>query len=100
MSTLIGLSIPTEKIDKSKLVTKDGKTYLNITVSINDQKDKFGNDVSAWHTQSKEQRDAKEQRTFIGNGKVLYQKDAATNDAKKPYEAKSPINQTDDDLPF
>jgi hypothetical protein len=69
---IIGLSIDFEKISKEDLVK--GK-YLNLTLTINDQKDKFDNDGSIIIAQSKEQREAKAQKRYVGNAKVLFSKD-------------------------
>ena len=65
MPHLISLSI-----DKTK-VTKDGK-YLNITIGIADETDQYGNSVSAWEAQTKEERESGEKRTYVGNGRVLF----------------------------
>jgi len=72
MSKLLSLSIDVTKINKSELITGEKGTYLNLTVSLNDEADKFGNTVSAWQSQTKEQREAKANRTFLGNGKVIF----------------------------
>ena len=75
MSKLLSVSIDVSKINKSELISGEKGTYLNLTVSINDTPDKFGNTVSAWQSQTKEQREAKENRNFLGNGKVLFDSD-------------------------
>jgi hypothetical protein len=46
----------------------------SITISVNEKVDNYGNNVSAWITQTKEERDSKAPRTYIGNGKVLFSK--------------------------
>jgi hypothetical protein len=69
---IIGLSIDFEKISKEDLVK--GK-YLNLTLTINDTKDKYDNDGSIIIAQSKEQREAKAQKRYVGNAKVLFSKD-------------------------
>jgi len=92
MSKLLSISLDVTKINKSELVTGAKGTYLNLTVSLNDDSDKFGNTVSAWQSQTKEQREAKENRTFLGNGKVLFDSDVAS----KPSPA--PVQQEVDDL--
>ena len=72
MSKLLSVSIDVTKINKSELITGEKGTYLNLTISLNDDIDKFGNTVSAWQSQTKEQREAKVNRTFLGNGKVIF----------------------------
>jgi len=94
MSKLLSVSLDVTKINKSELITGAKGTYLNLTISLNDEEDKFGNTVSAWQSQSKEQREAKEDRNFLGNGKILFDGDAG----KKPTVKKAePILS---DLPF
>lgn len=50
---------------------KDG-SYKNYTISISDNVDKYGNNVVVYESQTKEQRDAKEKKTYLGNGKVVW----------------------------
>ena len=69
MSTLISGSIDLTKIDKSKL--KDGK-YLQVQISVNDTTDNYGNNVSITVNQTKEEREAKEKKTYLGNAKVVW----------------------------
>lgn len=97
MSVLISASIDLAKIDKTKIFEKDGKKWLNIQVSINDQTDQYGNNVSISINQTKEERDNKANRTYLGNGKVVY-----INGMVKVAEKQdnAPQNANDDDLPF
>lgn len=90
MGKLLGISIDVTKIDKTKI--KDGK-YLNLTVSLNDEPNQYGQDVALWHEQTKEEREAKVQRVFLGNGKTLWSSEGQT--AKAQASASN-----DDDLPF
>mgnify|MGYP003137180347 CR=1 FL=1 len=60
---------------------KDGK-YKNITVKIYDNTDQWGKNVGVWTEQTKEQRDAKEDRDWLGNGKVVWT-DGVVNLAEK-----------------
>lgn len=94
MSKLLSVSLDVTKINKSELITGAKGTYLNLTISLNDEEDKFGNTVSAWQSQSKEQREAKEDRNFLGNGKILFDGDASS----KPKMKKAEL--VHDDLPF
>lgn len=99
MSTLINASIDLTKVDKSKLIK--GK-YLNMTVIVNDDLDKFGNNVAITIQQSREERDLKASKTFLGNGKVVY----TTGDIKVAEKQEKPLQNTSDkfkdvpDLPF
>lgn len=93
MSTLISGSIDLTKIDKSKL--KDGK-YLNVQISVNDTTDNYGNNVAITVNQTKEEREAKEKKTYLGNGKVVWT-DGVVKTAEK-VEAQTETKN--DPLPF
>ena len=69
MAGLISVSLDLSKIDKTKV--KDGK-YLNAVVAIGDETNQYGQNASMYISQSKEEREAKEVRTYIGNGKVVW----------------------------
>ena len=75
MSKLISASIDLSKIDKSKIVEKNGAKYYNITISLNDEKDKYGNDCAIMQEQTKEERLAKEKKVYLGNGKIFWSSD-------------------------
>ena len=95
MAKLIALSIDVTKLDKSKLVKGAKGTYANVTVSVNDEVDQYGNNVSVWEGQTKEEREAKTSRNFLGNGKVVWEGDGGS----KP-SAPTPKDKVEDDLPF
>jgi hypothetical protein len=69
MSTLISLSIDVTKITKSKI--KDGK-YLDVTISVDDQTNQWGKNASIYESQTKEERDSKASKSYIGGGKVVW----------------------------
>lgn len=72
MSALINLSIDVASLPKEKFVTaKNGKVYYNFTVAVNDET-RFGNNVSAFDSQTKEEREAKKAKSYLGNGKVVW----------------------------
>ncbi len=93
MSTLISGSIDLTKIDKSKL--KDGK-YLQVQISVNDTTDNYGNNVSITVNQTKEEREAKEKKTYLGNAKVVW----TDNVIKLADKVDSPSAKVENDLPF
>ena len=69
MAGLVNVSLDLSKIDKTKV--KDGK-YLNAIVAIGDDTNQYGQNASVYISQSKEEREAKDARTYIGNGKVVW----------------------------
>lgn len=76
MAKIVNFSIDLKKIDKSKLIEGKKGTYLNLTASLNDEADAYGNDVAVYVSQSKEEREGKQKRNYLGNGKVVWSSDA------------------------
>jgi hypothetical protein len=98
MSTLINLSIDVTKVTKEAL--SKGK-YLNLTINISDEINQYGQNVAAWEAQTKEDREAKIERNYVGNGKVVYTEglvSAVPTETKKKPAAKKKVDT--DDLPF
>lgn len=94
MSSLLSISIK----------GKDG-TYKNYTISVQDETNEYGQNVAMWIEQSKEEREAKKPRTYIGNGRVLWTDGKIQVAEKKapaePEQAPAPAhNEDEDDLPF
>jgi len=78
MSKIINLSIDFNKLKSlSKVQGKNGAEYINLTLNLNDQKDQYGNDASVTVSQTKEEREAKAKKTFVGNGKIVFDSDKA-----------------------
>jgi len=100
MSAIVNFSINVEDIDKSKLIKGKKGSYLNLTMSINDET-KFGNNASVSISQSKEEREAKEAKTYLGNGKVVWVSDAGVSVAEREQEMSTSTSAaSQDDLPF
>ena len=99
MSTLINLSLRVDQLPKEKFVAgKDGKVYYNFTVAVNDEANQFGQNVSAYDSQTKEEREAKKSKSYIGNGSVIWT-DGNIKAIKK--ENANPVAKEETaDLPF
>ena len=78
MAALTEISIDVKKIDKSKLYKGQ---YLNLVVHTRDELYQYGQNVGVYYSQSKEERDAKEKKQYLGNGKVIWT-DGNINTAK------------------
>lgn len=97
MSTLLNIGIK----------QNDG-SYKNYTLSLNDETNGYGQNVSVWESQSKEQQEAKQQRNFVGNGKVVWtdgnvkvaDKVVTNTDHNKAREIKVNAAEVVADLPF
>ncbi len=101
MSALINYSIRVDKLPKEKFVAgKDGAVYLNLTMSVNDET-RYGNNVGIFVSQTQEEREAKKQKTYVGNGKVVWNNGSIVN-AEKEVEAvqNEPLEAEADGLPF
>ena len=72
MSAIINYKLRVDKLPKEKFVKgKDGAVYYNLTFSIADET-RYGNNVSAFDSQTKEERDAKKPKDYLGNGKIFW----------------------------
>lgn len=95
---LINLSICLSDIPKDRIKLADnGKKYLNITVQDLREADEYGNTHSVYATQTKEEREAKEKRTYIGRGKEFVFQSARPS---VEQVAELPVAEDIDDLPF
>ncbi len=101
MSKLRTFSICLSDIPQDKIINhKNGKQYVNLASYDNDQPDKYGNDFSVWVQQTKEEREAKTNRSYVGNGKIT-QQTAPTPSGKSAPVIDRPTDSTgSDDLPF
>lgn len=101
MAQLLSISIDVTKIKKERLYRGEKGTYLKLTVSVNDEADQFGNTVSAYEEQTKEERDAKAPKNYLGNGKVFWSGESGhtkhTSTSSTPTNTPAPA---DDNLPF
>ena len=102
MASIVKASINLNAIPKEKIfVGKKGK-YLPITITLNDELDQFGNQGPVVVEQTKEERDAKAAKTYLGNVKVVWTNgdnvDVAPRDNQSaPATAPAAAEQ---DLPF
>ena len=106
MASIIKTSINLNNIPKDKIfVGKKGK-YLPITITINDELDQFGNQGPVVVEQTKEERDAKAPKTYLGNVKVVWTNgqnvDTAPRDTNMSAITSAPAAapKVEEDLPF
>lgn len=96
MSELINVSICVSDIPKTRIKqAENGKKYINVTIASRRETDQFGNTHTVFMSQTKEEREAKEARTYIGNGKAVEFKPASPESV-----AQMPPAEAVDDLPF
>jgi len=107
MAGIVNASINLSEIPKDKIIKGKKGEYLPITITINDDFDKFGNQGPITVAQSKEEREDKEPKVYLGNVKVAWTNGNFPD--KAPYEGDGKPLQMDkapqasanpDDLPF
>lgn len=98
MGALINLSLRVDKLPKEKFVQgKDGAVYYNFTIGVNDESNQWGQNVSATDSQTKEEREAKKPKSYLGNGNVVWT-DGNIKLADKKVEVTA--KEVEADLPF
>lgn len=87
--------IPKELISTSD---KNGKKYINLVVAGRKEPDKLGNTLTVFINQTKEEREAKKDKIYIGSGKVF---NFGNNQSTQPNtQVTTPQTDETDDLPF
>lgn len=106
MSSLNSLYIKKETLmTLFHTLDKKGEKGIEITLSINDDVNDYDQNISAYVSQSKEEREAKKQKFYIGNGKTFWTDGKITVAKKKEVHNAEPIPagqvpDQEDDLPF
>ena len=96
MATIINASIDVTKIPKESLIKGKKGTYANVTVFINDET-RFGNNASIAMSMSKEEREAGQEKVWLGNGRVVFT-DGEVALAEREESAPSKVKE--EALPF
>jgi hypothetical protein len=82
-------------------VAKKGDKGVELTISLSDEANQYGQNVSAYVSQTKEQREAKTPRYYVGNGKTYWTDGKITKrEAATPVEDAKVIPADKDGLPF
>ena len=79
----------------AELGIKINGEWHNVTISINDETNEWGKNISVWKSQTKEEREAKADRDYCGNGKVFW-----TSGECKTAERKEEPQEANDGMPF
>lgn len=104
MATILNTSINLSKVPKDKIIEGKKGKYLPVTITINDELDQFGNQGPIVVAQTKEEREAKQKKVYLGNVQVVWTNGdnvAAAPRQDQPVQA-APVGQAApaDDLPF
>ena len=104
MASIIKTSINLNAIPKDKIINGKKGKYLPITITVNDDLDQFGNQGPVCVDQTKEERDAKTAKTYLGNVKVVWTNgenvEPAPRDGAPAVQTAGNTNTPVDDLPF
>jgi hypothetical protein len=106
MACIITGSINLSNIPKDKIIEGKKGKYLPISISINDELDQFGNQGPIVVSQSKEEREAKSAKTYLGNIKVVWGNGVMPDPAPRDNQQQAPQAKASmpmvesSDLPF
>jgi len=78
---------------------KNGKHYISLVVDTKKETDKFGNTHTAYISQSKEQREAKTPKSYVGNGKE-FKFNLSSPTPETTTKPQSNSNDASDFIPF
>jgi hypothetical protein len=97
------IKLDTLKTLVSTLESKKEKG-IALTIGINDEPNNYGQNVVATISQSKEERDAKKNKYYVGNGKTFWSNNneyiPPKNEAAQQAAPAPPVSGEMDDLPF
>jgi len=100
MAGLVNASLNLTEIPKDKIVEGKKGKYINVTIAVNNDPDNFGQHCSITVQQTKEERDAKEKKLYLGNGKVVWSDGQFPDQPmKKPQPMVKSVAE-ENDLPF
>ena len=104
MASIIKASINLNEIPKDKIIIGKKGKYLPITITLNDEVDQFGNQGPVIVDQTKEEREAKVAKTYLGNVKVVWTNGdnvaAAPRDGAPATASPAAPQPVEEDLPF
>jgi hypothetical protein len=101
MASIINSSINLSEIPKEKIINGKKGKYLPITITLNDEQDKFGNNGPIIVQQTKEERESKVEKKYLGNVKVVWTNGTNVEPNKEMAAPQQITNDNkEDDLPF
>ena len=86
-----------------KTIRAKNEKGVSLTFSIDDKTNQYGQNVSAYATQTKEQRDAKAKKYYVGNGSLVWTDGTikvAEKVDKNQQKSAPAVMAEPDDLPF
>ena len=104
MAGIVKGSIDLTKVPKDRIIVGKKGKYINVAITVNDEEDQFGNFGPIIVDQTKEEREAKAPKTYLGNVRVVWSN--GTFPSPTPFQGGQPKAQPkaaatkEEDLPF
>lgn len=104
MSKLIKAKIDVTKIDKTKLFEGKKGKYLDLDIWVDEQEPEEWKQVSISQQQTKEERENRTPKNYIGNGELKWGWDTPASNAPGPVEMddspRQDLSTDGDEIPF
>ena len=98
---MITLSICLSDLPKEKIQTaSNGKKYINLVVDKRKEAGKYGETHTLYVSQTKEEREAKDDKKYVGSGKEYAYNGQHDNASKASGHQAKEQEQSNDGLPF
>ena len=107
MAGIVKGSIDLTKVPKDRIIHGKKGKYINVAITVNDEEDQFGYHGPIIVDQTKEEREAKAPKTYLGNVRTVWSN--GTFPSPTPFEGGQPKTQPkvqpetakeEEDLPF
>jgi len=105
MAGIVKGSINLNMIPKDKIIVGKKGKYIPVSITVNDEEDQFGNHGPIIVDQTKEEREAKAPKTYLGNVRTVWSN--GTFPSPVPFDGAKPKTQPkatpevkEEDLPF
>ena len=103
MAGIVKGSINLNMIPKDKIIQGKKGKYIPVSITVNDEEDQFGNFGPIIVDQTKEEREAKVAKTYLGNVRVVWSNGTFPSPGTNQTQPKAkPVAAAaqEDDLPF
>lgn len=106
MASLNSIYLKTETLKEIvEILEKKAQKGIEITISISDESNQYDQNISAFVSQTKEEREAKKPRFYVGNGRTFWtdgtiKVPARVDNTQQFNQPQDKQNEEEEDLPF
>jgi len=105
MAGIVKGSIDLTKVPKDRIIVGKKGKYINVAITVNDEEDQFGNFGPIIVDQTKEEREAKAPKTYLGNVQVVWTNGRNVEVTPRQDQPTKPqptpvVKEVGEDLPF